>query len=116
MRRRFSTFLVLLIAVQVALAQQKSRARDLGVPFEGTPGQFNSITDVKGVGVGHTTLISGSGLLKVGVGPIRTGVTAILPRGTQSDAPAFAAWVALNGTGEMTGTTFIEEYGLLEGP
>jgi len=116
MRRRLSTFLVLLLAVHAALAQNKPRARDLGIPFEGSPGQFNSITDVKGVGVGHTTLIFGSGPLKVGVGPVRTGVTAILPRGAESDAPAFAAWFALNGTGEMTGTTFIDEYGLLEGP
>jgi L-aminopeptidase/D-esterase-like protein len=116
MRRRLSTFLVMLLGAQAALAQQKPRARDLGIPFEGTPGSLNSITDVKGVEVGQTTLISGSGQLRVGVGPVRTGVTAILPRGKQFDAPTFAAWFALNGTGEMTGTTFIDEYGLLEGP
>ena len=95
----------------------KPRARDLGIPFEGTPGPLNAITDVKGVLVGHTTLISGEGALKVGSGPVRTGVTAILPRGKQSmDDPAFAAFFSLNGNGEMTGTTWVEESGFLEGP
>ncbi len=97
-------------------AQAKPRARDLGVPFDGTPGQFNAITDVKGVEVGHTTLISGSGKLKVGTGPVRTGVTAILPRGKASLDPVFGGWFSLNGNGEMTGTTWLEESGVLDGP
>jgi len=86
-------------------------------------GPLNAITDVKGVEVGHTTLISGEGKLQVGVGPVRTGVTAILPRGKPARAgeggagsPVFAAWFSLNGNGEMTGTTWIEESGFLEGP
>ncbi len=96
---------------------QKPRARDLGVPFDGTPGPFNAITDVAGVTVGHTTLISGSGKLQVGHGPVRTGVTAVLPRGQDSlSNPVFAAWFSQNGNGEMTGTAWIEESGFLEGP
>jgi len=95
----------------------KSRARDLGVPFDGSPGPFNAITDVFGVTVGHTTLISGAGKLQVGKGPIRTGVTAVLPRGKDSmNDPVFAGWWSLNGNGEMTGTTWVEESGFLEGP
>jgi D-aminopeptidase len=97
-------------------AQNKPRARDLGVPFDGTPGSLNAITDVKGVEVGHTTLISGDGPLKVGVGPVRTGVTAVLPRGKNSTDPVFAGWFTLNGNGEMTGTTWVEESGFLDGP
>src|SRR5262245_46585912 len=92
------------------------RARDLGIPLDGTPGRFNAITDVKSVEVGHTTLIAGDGKLKVGAGPVRTGVTAILPRGRDSAEPVFAGWFSLNGNGEMTGTTWIEESGFLEGP
>jgi L-aminopeptidase/D-esterase-like protein len=96
---------------------EKPRARDLGIPFEGTPGPFNAITDVAGVTVGHTTLIAGSGKLQVGHGPIRTGVTAVLPRGQDSVSnPVFAAWFSQNGNGEMTGTTWVEESGFLEGP
>jgi len=91
------------------------RARDLGIPFDGQPGPFNAITDVAGVTTGHETLISGEGMLIPGKGPVRTGVTAILPRGKSYD-PVFAGWYALNGNGEMTGTTWIEESGLLEGP
>ena len=95
----------------------KPRARDLGVPFDGTPGPLNSITDVSGVAVGHTTLISGEGKLQIGKGPVRTGVTAILPRGKDSMSnPVFAGWWSLNGNGEMTGTTWVEESGFLEGP
>jgi D-aminopeptidase len=97
-------------------AQSKPRARDLGVPFDGTPGALNAITDVAGVEVGVTTLISGDGALKVGSGPVRTGVTAILPRGKASKDQVFAGWFSLNGNGEMTGTTWIEEAGFLEGP
>jgi D-aminopeptidase len=96
-------------------AQTKPRARDLGVPFDGTPGTYNAITDVKGVEVGHTTLISGEGKLVVGQGPVRTGVTAIRPRGDSTDA-VFAAWFTLNGNGEMTGTTWVEDSGFLDGP
>ncbi len=95
----------------------KPRARDLGVPFDGTPGPLNAITDVSGVAVGHTTLISGEGKLQIGKGPVRTGVTAILPRGKDSMSnPVFAGWWSLNGNGEMTGTTWVEESGFLEGP
>jgi D-aminopeptidase len=97
-------------------AQTEPRARDLGVPFDGTPGPLNAITDVKGVEVGHTTLISGTGPLKVGVGPVRTGVTAVFPRGKSSLDAVFGGWFALNGNGEMTGTTWLEESGLLDGP
>ena len=93
------------------------RARDLGVPFDGVPGKLNAITDVDGVLVGQTTLISGSGKLVVGTGPVRTGVTAILPRGLASiQRFSFAGWFAENGNGEMTGTTWVEESGFLEGP
>src|SRR3989475_7190604 len=106
---------VLFFAVLVS-AQTKPRARDLGVPFDGIPGPFNAITDVKGVEVGFTTLISGEGKLKVGEGPVRTGVTAVLPRGKASRDAVFAAWFSLNGNGEMTGTTWVEESGFLEGP
>ncbi len=95
----------------------KPRARDLGVPFDGKPGPLNAITDVSGVTVGHTTLISGEGKLQIGKGPVRTGVTAILPRGTKTMSdPVFAGWWSLNGNGEMTGTTWVEESGFLEGP
>ncbi len=93
-----------------------TRARDLGIPFDGTPGKLNAITDVAGVTVGHTTLIAGQGKLKVGAGPVRTGVTAILPRGLEKPEPVFAAWFSQNGNGEMTGTAWIDESGFLEGP
>jgi len=106
-------FVILTICVA---GQTKPRARDLGVPFDGTPGTWNAITDVKGVEVGHTTLISGDGALKVGVGPVRTGVTAVLPRGKDSTDAVFGGWFTLNGNGEMTGTTWLEESGLLDGP
>ncbi|MEN3369050.1 MAG: D-aminopeptidase [Verrucomicrobiota bacterium] len=98
-------------------AQPAVRARDLGIPFDGTPGALNAITDVSGVEVGYTTLISGEGKLDVGKGPVRTGVTAILPRGRRSfDDPAYAGYFSLNGNGEMTGTAWVEESGFLEGP
>jgi D-aminopeptidase len=93
----------------------KPRARELGVPFEGMPGQYNAITDVAGVTVGHATLIAGEGPLEVGRGPVRTGVTAILPRGDDPE-PVFASWYSLNGCGEMTGAIWLEEVGLLTGP
>jgi L-aminopeptidase/D-esterase-like protein len=92
------------------------RARSLGVPFEGTPGPLDSITDVKGVEVGFRTLISGEGKLQPGVGPVRTGVTAIFPRGKDAVDPVFAGWFTENGNGEMTGTTWVEESGFLYGP
>ena len=93
------------------------RARDLGIPFEGKPGKFNAITDVAGVEVGYTTLMSGDGKLEVGKGPVRTGVTAILPRGHDSlNDPVYAGVFSLNGNGEMTGTAWVDESGFLEGP
>src|SRR5438105_7654143 len=100
-----------------AIVSKIVRARDLGIPFEGTPGKFNAITDVPGVEVGYTTLISGEGKLEAGKGPVRTGVTAILPRGPDSfNDPVYAGYSSLNGNGEMTGTAWIEESGFLEGP
>ena len=96
---------------------KQRRARDLGVPFDGTPGKLNSITDVPGVEVGYTTLISGEGKLEVGKGPVRTGVTAIIPRGHDSlNDPVYAGYFSLNGNGEMTGTAWVDESGFLEGP
>jgi D-aminopeptidase len=92
------------------------RARDLGIPFDGTPGPLNAITDVKGVEVGYKTLISGEGKLVVGKGPVRTGVTAILPRGKQGKQSVFAGFFSGNGNGDMTGTHWIEESGVLETP
>jgi D-aminopeptidase len=104
------------IFVFVVVAQNKPRARDLGVPFEGQPGPADAITDVAGVEVGHTTLISGSGKLQTGLGPVRTGVTAVLPRGKKDAAPVFAGYFSLNGNGEMTGIVWLEESGLAESP
>ncbi len=98
-----------------ATSQNQPRARDLGIPFPGEPGPHNAITDVGGVAVGQVTLIEGEGALSVGEGPVRTGVTAILPRAGSSE-PVFAGWYSLNGNGEMTGTTWVEESGFLEGP
>ena len=111
---RLAIVAVLFVSL-TASAQDEVRARDLDVPFVGSPGSLNSITDVSGVTVGHKTIIRGDGPLKVGTGPVRTGVTAILPRGKTYD-PVFAGWYALNGNGEMTGTTWVEESGFLEGP
>ena len=116
MRQNLLALTALLLLTIAALAQDKPRARDLGVPFDGTPGRYNAITDVKGVEVGHTTLISGEGKLVVGKGPVRTGVTAILPRGKSNNDAVFAGWFTLNGNGEMTGTTWVEDSGLLNGP
>jgi D-aminopeptidase len=119
--RVFLSFFAFCLAALPCFAQESShpnpRARDLGVPFDGNPGPNNAITDVPGVLVGHTTLISGEGKLVVGKGPVRTGVTAVLPRGKNSMADAvFAGWYSQNGNGEMTGTTWVEESGFLEGP
>ena len=112
---------LLVAAVSVALgqtAQPKPRARDLGLATQigGTPGALDAITDVAGVEVGHTTLISGNGALVVGQGPVRTGVTVIHPRGKSDPDPVMGAWFTLNGNGEMTGTTWLQESGFLEGP
>jgi D-aminopeptidase len=111
-----SVVVLVFCATGLGRSQTKVRARDLGIPFDGTTGRFNAITDIAGIEVGNTTLISGDGPLKVGTGPIRTGVTAVLPRGKDSRDPVFAAWFSENGNGEMTGTTWIEESGFLEGP
>jgi D-aminopeptidase len=108
----FSTILLLLVLIT---ASAQKRARDYGVPFDGTPGKFNAITDVAGVTVGQVTLLKGSGQLRKGQGPVRTGVTAILPRGKEF-APCYASWYALNGNGDMTGTHWITESGFLETP
>jgi len=97
-------------------ASETTRARDLGIPFAGHPGPLNAITDVASVEVGQLTLIEGEGLLVVGSGPVRTGVTAIHPRGKNSTDPVFAGWFTLNASGEMTGTTWLEERGLIDGP
>ena len=111
------SFSVISFAAAQETPSAKPRSRDLGVPFDGSPGPLNAITDVSGVTVGHTTLISGEGKLQVGKGPVRTGVTAVLPRGKDSMTnPVFAGWWSLNGNGEMTGTTWVEESGFLEGP
>jgi L-aminopeptidase/D-esterase-like protein len=110
-------WLSLLAAVSGLHAQAaKPRARDLGIPIGGTAGALDAITDVAGVEVGQTTLISGEGRLTVGKGPVRTGVTVIHPRGKASNDPVFSAWFTLNGNGEMTGTTWVQESGFLEGP
>ena len=108
--------LLLIAGPLTALADNHPRARDLGIPFEGQPGPLNAITDVEGVEVGHVTLIEGEGELVVGEGPIRTGVTAIHPRGQDSTQPVFGGWFALNASGEMTGTTWLQERGLIDGP
>src|SRR5215218_6302045 len=108
------------LAGSASLAQAptatKPRARDLALPIGGTAGPLDAITDVAGVEVGHTTLISGSGTLVVGKGPVRTGVTVVHPRGKANADPVFASWFTLNGNGEMTGTTWVQESGYLEGP
>lgn len=115
MCRLFSLILVIIFSSHSFA--QKPRARDLGIPLKGIPGEFNAITDVKGVEVGYSTLISGEGENILGSGPIRTGVTAIFPRGkTKKFSPVFANWYSLNGNGEMTGTTWLTESGFLETP
>lgn len=108
---------VLVVAPSLpSAAEESTRARDFGVPFGGEPGPLNAITDVDGVEVGHTTLISGTGALRVGEGPVRTGVTVVHPRGKNSTEGVFGGWFTLNASGEMTGTTWLEERGLIEGP
>jgi D-aminopeptidase len=109
--------LLLVTVTHAYVASPVKRARDLGVPFDGTPGELNAITDVPGVEVGQTTLIEGEGKLVVGNGPVRTGVTAILPLGkTGANTPVPAAMFSFNGNGEMTGSEWVEESGFLEGP
>jgi D-aminopeptidase len=99
------------------IASPVKRARDLAIPFEGTTGELNAITDVPGVEVGQTTLIEGEGKLVIGKGPVRTGVTAILPLGRNgANTPVPAAMFSFNGNGEMTGSEWVEESGFLEGP
>jgi D-aminopeptidase len=118
-RTRSVLLLSLLLITTFGMAQSTSpqpRARDLGIPFDGTPGPLNAITDVPGVEVGYKTLISGKGRLVVGKGPVRTGVTAILPRGKANPKSVFAGYFAGNGNGDMTGTHWIEESGVLETP
>jgi L-aminopeptidase/D-esterase-like protein len=107
--------LVAAIALSTSLASAQGRARELGIPFSGRPGAWNAITDVPGVEVGHVTLIEGEGPLEAGKGPVRTGLTVVLPRGRSAD-PVFAGWFSLNGNGELTGTTWVKESGFLEGP
>ncbi len=107
---------VVALAASMASAQTKPRENDLRLPIGGTPGPLDAITDVAGVEVGHATLVSGSGKLVVGNGPVRTGVTIVHPRGKANPDPVFAAWFTLNGNGEMTGTTWVQESGYLEGP
>jgi L-aminopeptidase/D-esterase-like protein len=110
------TALLALVLPTALLGQTRPRARDLGVPFDGVPGRWNAITDVAGVEVGAATLIKGDGRLVVGKGPVRTGVTAIFPRGRNGSDSVFAAWFTLNGNGEMTGTTWVKESGRLDTP
>src|SRR5215467_9372079 len=106
----------LALSPSLAFSQTKPRENDLKLPIGGTPGPLDAITDVAGVEVGHATLISGTGKLVVGQGPVRTGVTIVHPRGKANPDPVFAAWFTLNGNGEMTGTTWVQESGYLEGP
>ncbi len=106
----------LALTPSLAFSQGKPRENDLKLPIGGTPGPLDAITDVAGVEVGHATIISGSGRLVVGQGPVRTGVTVVHPRGKANSDPVFAAWYTLNGNGEMTGTTWVQESGYLEGP
>ena len=116
MRDALRLLAVALVAA-TALADERPRARDLGIPLEGEPGRLNAITDVAGVTVGHATIVEGNGKLVVGKGPVRTGVTAVFPRGADKiGLPVFAGTFAMNGNGEMTGTIWIEEGGQLGGP
>lgn len=112
--RRLAVAVTLAVAALPAHAQNApERAQEMGISLDGTPGPLDAITDVPGVAVGHTTIVRGTGKLRVGVGPVRTGVTAVFPRGTADLSHVFAGWFSLNGNGEMTGTAWIEDYGLL---
>ncbi|MBC7673307.1 MAG: P1 family peptidase, partial [Polaromonas sp.] len=116
MRRPLLLVIAWLAFAPTLHAQARPRENTLRLPIGGSPGLLDAITDVAGVEVGHTTLISGSGPLVVGQGPVRTGVTVVHPRGKGNVDPVFAAWFTLNGNGEMTGTTWVQESGYLEGP
>ena len=116
LRQKVTLLIVALTLTVSANSQSTKRARGLGVPFDGNAGPLDAITDVAGVEVGQTTLISGNGPLKVGEGPVRTGVTVVFPRGKGNSDPVYAGWFAQNGNGEMTGTTWVEESGFLESP
>ncbi len=111
----FISLFFLLLSIASFAQEKKIRARDLGIPLDGITGKYNAITDVAGVEVGQTTIIEGSGKLEKGKGPVRTGVTAILPNG-KNYTPVFANWFTLNGNGDMTGTHWITESGFLETP
>lgn len=105
-----------LLILALAATSLNARARDLGIPFEGTPGRLNAITDVPGVEVGQATLISGEGPLVVGKGPVRTGVTTIFPRGHKNLKPVYGGYFNLNGNGEMTGLAYMQDFGVVSGP
>ena len=107
---------VALLALALAATQADARARDLGIPFEGTPGPLNAITDVPGVEVGQKTLISGEGPLVVGKGPVRSGVTTIFPRGHTNLKSVYGGYFNLNGNGEMTGLAYLQDFGVVSGP
>ena len=115
MKKTIINPMLLLLFLQISSYAQKPRARDIGIPFDGVTGKYNAITEVKGVEVGYSTIISGNGKNILGKGPVRTGVTAILPRGKNNN-PVYANWYTLNGNGEITGTTWITESGFLETP
>jgi hypothetical protein len=104
------------ILLSACVMAAEPRARELGIPFPGTPGPLNAITDVAGVEVGYTTLIQGEGKLVVGKGPVRTGVTAILPRGRETQGGVFGAYAVGNGNGEMTGAIWVEDSGVVGSP
>src|SRR6266403_1383915 len=119
MRARLGLPVVLIVSAVLATvgrAASVERARDIGVPFEGAPGPLNAITDVPGVEVGQVSLISGQGPLKVGVGPVRTGVTIIFPRGRANSQPVYGGFFNLNGNGEMTGQSYLQDFGVIQGP
>src|ERR1700676_869938 len=119
MRARLGLAMVLIVSAVLApvgRAAPIERARDVGVPFEGTPRPLNAITDVPGVEVGQVSLVSGQGSLKVGVGPVRTGVTIIFPRGRENSQPVYGGFFDLNGNGEMTGQSYLQDFGVIQGP
>ena len=105
-----------LVALALAATQADARARDLGIPFDGAPGPLNAITDIPGVEVGQKTLIEGDGPLRVGTGPVRTGVTVIFPRGHADARAVYGGFFDLNGNGEMTGRAYLEDFGIVQGP
>ena len=105
-----------ILALALIASQAYGRGRDLGIPFEGTPGPLNAITDVPGVEVGQVTLISGDGPLVVGKGPVRSGVTIIFPRGRRNLKPVYGGYFNLNGNGEMTGLAYLDDFGVVSGP